>query len=409
MKVPPSRRGRTALKKDKLLKRPAASSSKKPLAELVDPFLEQVGKIPHGKVLTFRELTAAAGSQGMGGMMAASAKVHRLPPSGRSSGGLPWWRVIFTGDGQVLEKLLQNRGGTFGTASRGHLQRRLLEEEGWSVSEDVPRKIQVLCPDDELTVFGVESRKSGSNAKSSFSVAKMQKQVACQPFERLGLAGANVLGSGSAVQFPLWSSAECQHTLDFLADKEIWDRSVRLDRVNYGKVGVYHYLKESAFQKGTVGRYLSRLRETLYSELMKKIPAEARVAKDGTRFPSSFSAFQQLCRGKPYNQKRSTPLVFYYQRGGECYAHQDIFGSRSIAFPYQAVIMLTRPKTDFQGGQFFLKDYASGKQRCFDLKEGDCLIFDVGILPSSSKVKHGMTKVTKGQRAVFGFAFHTAA
>lgn len=376
-------------------------------AKQTDPFLEQVAKIPYGKVLTFRELTAAAGSQGMGGMMAASAKVHRLPPS--SHCGLPWWRVIFTGDGQVLENLLQQRGGKFGTPARGRLQKRLLEEEGWNVSADVPRKVQVLCPDDELTVHGVEARKAGSNIKALFSTAKMDKQVACQPFGRLGAADANILGSGSAVQFPLLSSAECQHTLDFLANKDLWDRTVRLDRVNYGKVGVYHYLKESSFQKGSIGCYLGRLRESLYRELMKKLPATAKLAKDGKQFPASFSAFQQLCRGKPYNQKRSTPLVFYYQRGGECYAHQDIFGSRSIAFPYQALIMLTRPKTDFQGGQFFLKDYASGKQRCFDLKEGDCLIFDTGVLAPSSKVKHGMTKVTKGQRAVFGFAFHTAA
>lgn len=390
------------------LKRPASTISKSAKSsDRLDPFLQQVAKIPPGKLLTFREITAAAGSQGMGGMMAASAKVHRIPPS-RHKGSLPWWRVIFTGDGQVLEKLLQNRGGKFGTPARGKLQKMLLEKEGWTVATDVPRKVQILCPDDDLTVRGAAERKKGAS-KLLFSVPRMAKLVASQPFNRLGSTSEDVLGAGSAVQFPLLNPAECQHVLDFMANKEVWDRSVRLDRVNYGKVGIYHYIKEKAFQKKSIGCFISRLQETLYRELMNKLPAASTTLKSGARFPSSLRAFHDLCRREPFNQKRPSPLVFYYQRGGECYAHQDIFGNRSIAFPYQAVIMLTRPKVDFQGGEFYLKDCASGRQRNFDLKEGDCLIFDTGVLAPSSKVKHGMTKVLKGKRAVFGFAFHMAA
>eukprot|EP00930_Biecheleria_cincta_P029687 TRINITY_DN20622_c0_g1_i1.p1 TRINITY_DN20622_c0_g1~~TRINITY_DN20622_c0_g1_i1.p1 ORF type:complete len:327 (-),score=76.18 TRINITY_DN20622_c0_g1_i1:89-1069(-) len=320
----------------KVIKRPALKQSSAAAGTAAkDPFLEQVAKIPRGKVLTFRELTAKAGSQGMGGMMAASAKVHRIP--GSASSQMPWWRVIFTGDGQVLEKLLQNRGGKFGTVERGKMQRRLLEKEGWKVASDVPRKVQVLCPDDELTVRGVEARK-GSSEKAIFSVQKMAQLVAAQPFETLG-SGTDILGSGSAVRFPLLSSAECAHLLDFMAEKDRWDRTVRLDRVNYGKVGIYHYIKEDAFSCKPLGLFVAKLRERLYSELMKKLPAEV----------------------------------------------------------------------DFEGGQFFLKDCASGRQRKFDLKEGDCLVFDTGVLASSSKLKHGMTTVSKGKRAVFGFAFHMAA
>lgn len=415
MKTPAYRRGCTTVKQH-VMKRPAVAkvrTGQKPASEkdapnFADPFIQQVAKIPPGKVLTFRELTAAAGSQGMGGMMAASAKVHRIPPSSHG-GGLPWWRVIFTGEGQVLEKLLQNRGGKFGTAERGLIQKRLLEKEGWHVCSNVPRKAQFLCPDDDLTVYGVAARKAHSDSKPLFSVPAMEKQVSHQPFSMLGSGSADVLGAGSAVQFPLLSSVECQHVLDFLADKSVWDRSVRLDRVNYGKVGIYHYLKEEAFRSKPVGHFLGRLRETLYSELMRKLPAAATTLKSGDRFPLSLKAFQDLCKATPYNQKRPSPLVFYYQRGGECYAHQDIFGSRSIAFPYQVLLMLTRPNVDFEGGQFYLKDYDSGNQRRFHLMEGDCLVFDTGVLGPSSKVKHGMTKVLKGSRAVFGFAFHMAA
>jgi alkylated DNA nucleotide flippase Atl1 len=406
MKRNVSLRERASIKKGKILKRPVASTREK--SQVRDPFLEQVAKIRHGKLLTFRELTAAAGSQGMGGMMAASAKVHRIPPS-THAGGLAWWRVIFTGDGQVLENLLQCRGGQFGTAERGRIQKRLLEKEGWNVAADVPRKVQILCPDDELTVYGDELRKGKSTISSMFSIPSMERRVSSQPFECLGATSANPLGDGSALRFPLLSSAECQHMLDFLADKQVWDRHVRLDRVNYGKVGIYHYVKEEAYQRKPVGRFISRLRETLYRELMRKLPAAATTLKNGQRCPSSLKGFHDLCKRKPYNQKRPSPLVFYYQRGGECYAHQDIFGSRSIAFPYQALIMLNRPKVDFVGGHFYLKDCETGKQRNFDLQEGDCLIFDVGVLAPSSKVKHGMTKISKGKRAVFGFAFHMAA
>merc|ERR1711904_394763 len=103
-----------------------------------------------------------------------------------------------------------------------------------------------------------------------------------------------------------------------MANTDVWDRSVRLDRVNYGKVGIYHYIKEVAFKKKPVGLFLSRLRETLYGTLMKKLPAAATTLKSGARFPSSLNAFHQLCREKPFNQQRPSPLVFYYQRGGEC-------------------------------------------------------------------------------------------
>merc|ERR1719323_2695235 len=121
----------------------SAATAAKNASHLTDPFIQQVAKIPCGKVLTFREITAAAGSQGMGGMMAASAKVHRIPAEAHA-GSLPWWRVIFTGDGKVLEKLLQCRGGKI---ERGRIQKRLLEREGWNVATDVPRKVQILCPD----------------------------------------------------------------------------------------------------------------------------------------------------------------------------------------------------------------------------------------------------------------------
>merc|ERR1739848_232357 len=129
----------------------------------------------------------------------------------------------------------------------------------------------------------------------------MERRISCQPFDRLG-SSSDVLGAGSAVQFPLLNSAECQHVLDFLADEQVWDRHVRLDRVNYGKVGIYHYLREDAYKKKPIGQFLGRLRESLYRELMKKLPESATTLKNGKRCPSSLKAFHELCMKKPYNQ-----------------------------------------------------------------------------------------------------------
>ena len=419
-----------------------------------DPFLAVVRTIKRGQILSFQDVAEKAGRQGMGGMMRASAVVHAI---GLSTEDLPWWRVVYSSPGKVvvaeapqaengisnnssrklgshavplqqkpLEKLLQKG------VKRAKLQKQKLESEGWDLTKALPAK--VIPHPDALTVYGRDLISASRSCKTSSSVAA--KLLFTNYDARLKnlanwIPSADKWSSESIRVPSFYSHAECTALLDFCAEPSNRDRTVRLDSHNFGR-GIYHYLSEKSIGVGgstkttssgpgsaslaacnSPGEAISRLRGTLY-ELLKPLAIGHFAAKKskkpdlgawlsghaGSKSSDSRNlvSFWELCRKN--GQSRSSSLVLYYDKGGENFPHQDLFGS--VYFPLQVLIYLSRPGEDFSGGQFFTESDTKKRILHSEMRQGDLLIFD------SVNVRHGMTEVTKGRRAVLAFVFHLA-
>jgi hypothetical protein len=132
------------------------------------------------------------------------------------------------------------------------------------------------------------------------------------------------------------------------------------------------------------------------------------------RFPADHAAF--LARCHEAGQTRPTPLLLQY--GAEDYnaLHQDLYGAH--VFPLQAAILLSRPGTDFEGGEFVLTEQRPRMQSramVVPLTQGDAVVFAVSDRPVQGsrgsyrvKLRHGVSKLRSGHRHTLGLIFHDA-
>ena len=428
-----------------------ASSSKTPPAA-TDPFVVAIKEIPKGTVQTFQDVAESAERQGMGGMMRASSVAHAIPEKDRKT---PWWRVIFSGAGKTVSEKLQ-RG-----KSRRKTQEQLLKGEGVDLGERGVSLAESIGPDAELVVRGRAERRKGASGAALFKDfetrlgGKLRTGVELFGEDGGAKTGRSATEPTAPTAFKIkqvFSSPECQAILDFLADSGNHDRTVRMEKHNFGR-GLYHYLAErnlsgdggfgssassvsgaagasssskqaavtkSASSNKNVGAALDSLRSSLFDYLRQPALAfcedQAKRRKSSAGDPvetflkkssksgakagpkeSPLTPFWELCRSQ--GQTRPSSLVLYYTAGGVNFPHKDVFGP--VAFPYQVLVLLSKPGTDFTGGDFYTLDGKNDKQS-YNLQEGDVLIFD------SLRVRHGMTKLESGRRAVFGFIFHLA-
>jgi hypothetical protein len=106
-----------------------------------------------------------------------------------------------------------------------------------------------------------------------------------------------------------------------------------------------------------------------------------------------------------------------YFEGGHNTLHQDLYGE--IAFPLQAVTVLSVPGVDFEGGQFVLLEQrprAQSRAHVIDLEPGSFLIFPTRHRPVQgsrgyyrTQMRHGVATVHSGERITLGIIFHDAA
>lgn len=385
--------------KKKEIGKKTGKPTKRRLALDQDPFVKAVKTIPKGDVWSFQAVAAAAERQGQGGMMRASSIVHQLPHDARDT---PWWRVVYKPSaGKPLSKFLQK-----GNSKRAKAQVELLAKEG--VDVETPLLEKALVPDDKLVLRGADlscvATKSSCAGRRKGVFVDWIARVAAVVAEVVEALGDSVSDKGNFLPIRvanLFTLAEVRVILDWAAEKGNHDRTVRLEKHNFGR-GIYHYLSEDAFagKKHPAERMVGNKLHFLRQELFRGLLPHARKI-----MPSSFSRskirslkdFHAHC--KTVGQARPSSLILYYRVGGVNFAHRDLFGN--IAFPFQVLFLLSRPNVDFTGGKFFTMNSKRVKTT-HQVNLGDMLIFD------PINVTHGMTKITRGRRAVFGFVFHLA-
>jgi len=130
------------------------------------------------------------------------------------------------------------------------------------------------------------------------------------------------------------------------------------------------------------------------------------------RFPDDHAAYLARCHAA--GQTRPTPLLLQYGAGDYNCLHQDVYGEH--VFPLQVAFLLSRPGTDFSGGEFVLTEQRPRMQsraEVVPLRQGEGVIFPVHHRPVQGTrgvyrvtMRHGVSRLRSGQRHTAGIIFH---
>ena len=200
---------------------------------------------------------------------------------------------------------------------------------------------------------------------------------------------------------------ECRAVAAQFTRDEIFRSHVHMARHGFGR-GEYKYFSYPLPER------ISALRTALF-------PPLAEIANDWNealgieaRYPASHAEYLQQCHDA--GQTRPTPLLLSYGPGDYNRLHQDLYGE--LMFPLQLAVLLSRPKTDFTGGEFVLTEQQARMQSrpsVVPLAQGDAIIFAVRQRPvrgargfTRVTMRHGVSEVRSGSRKVLGIIFHDA-
>ena len=144
---------------------------------------------------------------------------------------------------------------------------------------------------------------------------------------------------------------------------------------------------------------VARLRTLLYPPLAGIASRWWERLGKTERFEPQIDGFLSRCHAA--GQARPTPLLLEYGRGGFNRLHQDVYGA--VAFPFQVVVQLTEPDSDFTGGEFLLTEQRPRMQSrgwSVRLQRGDALIFPNAVRPiatprgdARANLRHGVSEV----------------
>jgi hypothetical protein len=195
----------------------------------------------------------------------------------------------------------------------------------------------------------------------------------------------------------------------------LWDiaptpfrKDVNMARHGYGR-GHYRYFAYPLPDP------IAALRERLYAALAPIANRWAAALGQPDIYPATNADF--LARGHLSGQDKATPLLLRYETGDWNALHQDVYGPH--IFPLQAAILLSRPDTDFTGGEFVLSEQRPRMQsrpEVVPLRQGDAVVFPVRERPVQGargihrvQMRHGVSRLRSGVRFTLGIIFHDAA
>jgi hypothetical protein len=200
---------------------------------------------------------------------------------------------------------------------------------------------------------------------------------------------------------------DCARLAALYDESEHFRSRVVMSRHGYGR-GEYQYFQYP------LPPLVEQLRQELYSRLAPVANRWQERLGDETRFPPDLATFLDRCHDA--GQRRPTPLLLSYATGDYNCLHQDLYGEH--VFPLQVTVLLSRPDTDFTGGEFVMTEQRPRMQsraRVVPLEQGDAVIFAVRQRPvqgtrgpSRVNLRHGVSEVTSGRRRTLGIIFHDA-
>jgi hypothetical protein len=200
---------------------------------------------------------------------------------------------------------------------------------------------------------------------------------------------------------------ECGELVALYRDDARFRSRIDMARYRFG-VGEYKYF--AAPLPGPV----EALRVHAYPPLAA-IANQWEVALDtAVLHPPTLAALLARCRKK--GQTKPTPLLLHYETGGYNCLHQDLYGE--VVFPLQLTCFLSRRGVDYEGGDFLLVEQrprAQSKGESIATEQGEILIFTTRYRPvesargySRAAMRHGVSRLTRGERYTLGVIFHDA-
>jgi hypothetical protein len=215
-------------------------------------------------------------------------------------------------------------------------------------------------------------------------------------------------GEGWAVIPGLLNPRECGALAALYSEGGRFRTVVDMARLRLG-VGEYRYFAHP------LPALVSELRMQAYPRLAPLADRWMVRLRQPPSHPPTLAGFLARCAAA--GQRRPTPLLLRYRAGGYNCLHQDLYGT--VAFPLQMTCMLTRPGRDFSGGEFLLVEQRPRSQsrgQAIVLAQGDAVIFATRHRPVRgargdyrATVRHGVSRVQRGERLTLGMIFHDAA
>ncbi|WP_254241778.1 2OG-Fe(II) oxygenase [Achromobacter pestifer] len=212
---------------------------------------------------------------------------------------------------------------------------------------------------------------------------------------------------GHAVLPALLTQAQCEELAGGYGDEARFRSRIVMERYAFGR-GEYKY-----FSYPLPG-IVEGLRQSLYPRLAPIANRWHAAMRIEARFPATHDEFQEICHAA--GQRRPTPLLLRYQADDYCCLHQDLYGDH--VFPFQAIVLLNQPGRDFEGGELLLAESnprQPGRADVVPLRQGDAVVLAVNHRPVRSargyyraNLRHGVSRLRKGERHTLGIIFHDA-
>jgi hypothetical protein len=212
---------------------------------------------------------------------------------------------------------------------------------------------------------------------------------------------------GCATVKNILTTDECASLASMYAHDEPFRSRVVMARHGFGR-GEYKYF---AYPLPSI---VERLRTALYPPLAAEANRWNEHLGLEVRYPGEHRDFLDRCHAA--GQTKPTPLLLQYGGGDYNCLHQDLYGEH--AFPLQVTCLLSRPGTDFTGGEFVLTEQRPRMQSRVEvvpLEQGDAVIFAVRERPVHGtrgwyrvNLRHGVSRLRSGHRHTLGVIFHDA-
>jgi uncharacterized protein len=213
---------------------------------------------------------------------------------------------------------------------------------------------------------------------------------------------------GCAAIGPLLTPQECEEIAEMYAADEPFRSRVVMARHGFGQ-GEYKYFAHP------LPLIVAALRAAFYPPLSQVANRWDEMMGSKATYPQDHAAYLNRCHKA--GQTKPTPLLLQYGAGDFNCLHQDIYGEN--VFPLQATFLLSRPGTDFTGGEFVLTEQRPRMQsraEVVPLRQGEGVIFAVRHRPVRGargiyrvNMRHGVSRIRSGRRHTLGVIFHDAA
>lgn len=212
---------------------------------------------------------------------------------------------------------------------------------------------------------------------------------------------------GYAKTPPVLTPDECAALIALYPDDTRFRSRIDMARFRFG-VGEYKYFA------APLPALVEKVRVHAYPPLAA-IANQWEVALDtAVLHPPSLSGLLARCRKK--GQTKPTPLMLHYDAGGYNCLHQDLYGE--VVFPLQLTCFLSRRAVDYDGGDFLLVEQrprAQSKGESIATEQGEILVFTTRYRPVQTPrgyyraaMRHGVSRLTRGERYTLGVIFHDA-